>query len=68
MDCGCIHCPDMAFFAIGEIQVHSVHIGECSGTMIWKKTLCLHITPCASWLGRELSRAPSIEFLLGNGN
>jgi len=42
------------FSQLGEIPVRSVHIGECSGTMIRKKHYSEHIAPYASRLGREL--------------
>jgi hypothetical protein len=42
------------FSEIGEIPIRSVHIGECSGTMIRNKHYGEYITPYASRLGREL--------------
>jgi hypothetical protein len=42
------------FSELGEIPIRSVHIGECSGTMIRNKHYGKYIIPYASRLGREL--------------
>lgn len=42
------------FSALGGIPVSSVHIGECSGTMIREKHYGEYVVPYASRLGREL--------------
>jgi hypothetical protein len=42
------------FSETGEISIRSVHIGECSGTMIGNKHYGKFIIPFASRLGREL--------------
>ena len=42
------------YSALGGIPVSSVHIGECSGTMIRKKHYREYIVPYASRLGNEI--------------